>query len=56
MGKPRPTPVLDALAVADVKQERLDAYAAARRARLLADDLGSGIYPTDSFSEKRKAR
>ena len=56
MGKPRPAPVLAADAVADAKQERRDAYWAALRARLLADDLPSGIYPSDSFSEKRKAR
>jgi len=56
MGKPLPAPVRDVETDVDAEQKRHEAYDAARRARLLADDLPSGVYPTESFSEKRKAR
>ena len=49
MGKPRPAPIRAADAVAATNVWRTDPRHMAMRARILADDLGSGIYPTDWF-------
>jgi hypothetical protein len=40
----------------DYEQERLNAQRAERRARLIAQDLGSGFHSRDMFSTKVKAR
>lgn len=52
MGKPLPAPVRDV----DSEQRRLNDYHAARRARLIEQELATGVYPVDMFSAKRKAR
>jgi len=49
MGKPRLAPIRAADAVAATNVWRTDPRHMAMRARILADDLGSGIYPTDWF-------
>ena len=51
MGKPLPAAVPDGRA----EQRRLNRRRAARRARLIAQDLGSGVYQRDMFSAKVKA-
>jgi hypothetical protein len=52
MTRPLPLPPVDHRAA----QERLKAQRAKRRARLIAQDLGSGFHPRDMFSAKVKAR
>jgi hypothetical protein len=52
MGKPLPSPVRDV----DSEQRRLNRRRAARRARLIAQDLGTGRYDVDMFTAKAKAR
>jgi hypothetical protein len=55
MGRPAPVVERDD----DDEQRRLNAYnayCAARRARLIEQELGTGVYPVDMFSAKRKAR
>jgi hypothetical protein len=51
MGKPLPVVVPDDVA----EQRRLNRRRAARRARLIAQELGSGVYQRDMFSAKVKA-
>ena len=52
MGKPLPAAVPDGRA----EQRRLNRRRAARRARLIAQDLGTGRYDVDMFTAKAKAR
>ena len=51
MGKPLPVVVRDDVA----EQRRLNRRRAARRARLIAQDLGSGLHQRDMFSVKTEA-
>jgi|GEM_PF-6414658 hypothetical protein len=51
MGKPLPVVVPDDVA----EQRRLNRRRAARRARLIAQELDSGVYQRDMFSAKVKA-
>jgi|NGEPerStandDraft_6_1074524.scaffolds.fasta_scaffold00863_13 hypothetical protein len=52
MGKPLPAAVPDGR----TEQRRLNRRRAARRARLIAQDLGTGRYDVDMFTAKAKAR
>jgi len=52
MGKPLPVVVPDDVA----EQRRLNRRRAVRRARLIAQELGSGFHERDMFSAKIKAR
>jgi hypothetical protein len=52
MGKPLPAAVPDGRA----EQRRLNRRRAVRRARLIAQDLGTGRYDVDMFTAKAKAR
>jgi len=52
MGKPLPAVVTDRRA----EQRRLNRRRAPRRARLIAQDLGTGRYDVDMFTAKAKAR
>jgi len=51
MGKPLPAAVPDGR----TEQRRLNRRRAARRARLIAQELGSGVYQRDMFSAKIEA-